>query len=773
MPRDRKPWISRPFLLIAGFSLGLGALLPSVVGHFGPLVAALITLPLLLGGGWLLQGLLARGLRREVEELRHRLQRAAAGEEGVDLEPPGGGELHGFGEMFNQVLRQHREAEHELQASTALASSIVATAYDAYVAMNEAGCVTDWNRQAELVFGWSRSEVLGRPLAELIIPPRYRQAHRDGLQRYLRGGEARVLNQRIEISALTRDGREFPVELSIWATGSNGAQHFSAFLHDISERHRMLRRLAAQSAAASALLEAATLGEAMPAVLRAIGEALDWELGALWLLADRESMLHCAELWQRPGLDGAAFEAECRGTRFARGAGLPGRVWSEGQPAWIADVMTDANFPRTPAARQAGLHSAFAFPIFSDAQLLGVVEFFSATVQQPDEDLLSMMATLGNLLGQFLGRRIAETSLGKQREFVAALLENLADGIVACDEDGVLTVFNRATREFHGLPEEALPPERWAEHYDLYEADGRTRLLTARIPLYRAFAGESVRDAEIVIAPHGLPVRTVMCNGRPLVGDDGRKLGAVIAMQDITERRRAEAELAARAEELARSNEELERFAYIASHDLQEPLRTVASYTQLLLRRHRDGPAEERQFAGYITDAVHRMRALIEGLLSYSRAAQTERPPEPADLGKLVGLAVANLRGTIEDSAAQVDCGPLPVLTVNVAQIVQLFQNLVANALKFRGDLPPRVEIVVQRDGAYWAFSVRDNGIGIDEVHRQRIFTLFQRLHTSDAYPGSGIGLAICKRIVERHGGRIWVEAAQPGSRFCFTLPAE
>lgn len=769
----RQSWIGQAALALGG-ALGAALLLPWTLLNFGPAAGAAAAALAVLAAALLFPALRLRSLRGEALALTAQMGRVAQGT-GMDAPlPQWGGELDDLSRSINTMLRRHREAEAELKTSTALASSIIATAYDAYVEIDEQGRVTDWNRQAEITFGWPRAEALGKLLGDLIVPPRYRAAHRDGLRRYLQGGAPRVLNRRLEMAALTREGHEFPVELSIWMTPAGEGRRFSAFLRDIGERNRMLQRLAAQSAATSVLVGATALDDAAPAVLAAIGTELGLDLGLLWLVDEAGATLDCTALWRRHDLVLPQFEARSRACRFARGAGLPGRVWSTAQPAWVFDLAADAAMPRASAAEQDGLLSGFAFPVCGDTQVLGVVEFFSRTRQAADPDLMNMMATFGNLLGQFIGRRRAEALLEKERLFLNVALENLADGIVACDERGVLSVFNRATREFHGLPEQPLPADSWAEHYDLFEADGHTRLDTARIPLFRAFQGETVRDAQIVIAPRGRPPRTVLCNGRSLTDQAGRKLGAVVAIHDITASQRAAAELAARADELARSNEELERFAYIASHDLQEPLRTVASYAQLLARRARarDGNAEEWQFAGYITDAVHRMRDLIEGLLGYSRVSQAERPMETAELGRLVDRAVANLQESVERSGAHIHCEPLPALKVNVSQIVQLFQNLIGNAIKFRRDAAPQVQIAAQREGDQWIFSVRDNGIGIEPAHRERIFTLFQRLHTSDAYPGSGIGLALCKRIVERHGGRIWVEGVEPGAEFRFSLSA-
>ena len=240
-------------------------------------------------------------------------------------------------------------------------------------------------------------------------------------------------------------------------------------------------------------------------------------------------------------------------------------------------------------------------------------------------------------------------------------------------------------------------------------------------------------------------------------------------------RREADERLQDTLSDLARSNHELEAFAYVASHDLQEPLRMVASYLTLLSRRYKgklDGDADE--FIGYAVDGAKRMQGLINDLLTYSRVGMKPGEPHLVDCGEIVSSTLANLATSIRDSGALVTCDVLPVLSADETQMRQLFQNLIANALKFRGDKPPEVHVSAKRQGDDWVFAVRDNGIGIERQYRDKVFGLFQRLHKRNDYPGTGIGLAICKKVVERHRGRIWVESEPgQGATFLFTLPAK
>jgi PAS domain S-box-containing protein len=341
-------------------------------------------------------------------------------------------------------------------------------------------------------------------------------------------------------------------------------------------------------------------------------------------------------------------------------------------------------------------------------------------------------------------------------------VESSPSGVVMVDQEGRIVLVNRETErlfgyaraELLGEPIEMLVPlPARGAHPDFragFLKHPEPRAMGAGRDLY----GRRKDGGEVPVEIGLTPVAT------------GEGLFVIGSIVDITERKNAELEL-------RRSNAELERFAYVASHDLQEPLRSVASYVQLLSRRYRDRlDADANEFIDFAVNGAKRMQQLIEDLLTYSRVGTRGGSPVPTDAGALLDTAVEALRVAIEESGARVTHDALPTVRADPAQLAQLMTNLVGNAIKFRGREPPCVHVGAVRDGDRWTFSVRDNGIGVDPQYFERIFVIFQRLHGREEYPGTGIGLAICKKIVERHGGEIWVESTPgQGATFSFTIP--
>jgi PAS domain S-box-containing protein len=367
-------------------------------------------------------------------------------------------------------------------------------------------------------------------------------------------------------------------------------------------------------------------------------------------------------------------------------------------------------------------------------------------------------------------RKSYEAALRDSEALHRSTFELAASGIAHVGLDGRFLRVNRRLGAMLGYREDELIGRSVKE---ISHPDDRD-VTDAQRSRVHAGAEESVRVEKRYLRKDGSTVWVSL--GVALVrGDRGVPLYEIAMFDDITERKQAENALREAHEELKRSNSELEQFAYVASHDLQEPLRMVSSYTQLLGRRYGDKfDADAKEFMGYIVDGAARMKQLIEDLLAYSRVGTKGKEFKPVDLGRPLARALGNLKAAIDESGAAVTHDPLPTLPADEVQLAQLFQNLLANALKFRSKAPPRIRVQVSENDKFVEIAVRDNGIGIEPQYFERIFMVFQRLHNKGEYPGTGIGLAICKKVVERHGGQIRVES-QPGegSAFIFTLPKE
>jgi PAS domain S-box-containing protein len=364
----------------------------------------------------------------------------------------------------------------------------------------------------------------------------------------------------------------------------------------------------------------------------------------------------------------------------------------------------------------------------------------------------------------------SDAALRESQAQLEALIHSALDAILTVDEEQSIVMFNAAAEKMFGCsgaealgrPVERFIPQRFRNahsvHIRKFGESGTTNRAMNNLGTLRALRADGEE----------FPMEASI--SRTQVG--GRTWFTVI-VRDITERERAQKKLAEKMAELARSNADLEQFAYVASHDLQEPLRMVATYTQLLAERYR-GRLDENadKFIGYACEGALRMQTLIRDLLAFSRVGRNSAACEPVDCDAAMAEVLLSLGPAIQESGAVVTHAALPVVWADRSQIAQVFQNLIGNAIKFRGKEPPVISVQAAKIGDEWLFSVSDNGIGIAPEYAEDIFVVFQRLHTRTEYPGNGIGLAICKKIIGRYGGKIWVEAqAGHGSIFKFTMP--
>jgi PAS domain S-box-containing protein len=669
---------------------------------------------------------------------------------------------------IREYARQLDRSEDALRRQTHILRLVLDSITDGVVIADEQGTLRHLNRTAEEILGvalvevpveqWSARSGCYLPDTVTPYPP-----HELPLARAIRGETSR------EVEVFIRNARRpAGVWLSVNAAPlrdtDGSARGGVAAFRDVTARKQVEGRLTVQYAVTRVLAESESVAQAIPRLLEAIGSVKGWPAGAFWVVDEARNVLRCLDSWQATGCETSGFEAASRAP-LAPGVGLPGRVWQRGAAAWVEDASRDDGKPLAAAGGD-GLCAAFASPIHFQGKVLGVIEFWGPEAHPLDDDLRCLLAALGSQIGQFLQRKRSEEALRQSHALLQGIAEGTTDAVFVKDLTGCYLMINSAGAHFLGKTvEEVLGKDDTAlfspETAQAIREGDRHVLEAGRTLTY-----EDVGTSAGV-------TRTYLSTKGPYRDAHGSVVGLLGISRDISERKRAEEELRRTAAELARSNEDLQQFAYVVSHDLQEPLRMVSGFCQLLQRRYQGklGPDAD-EFIAFAVDGAARMEKLIHDLLAYARVNTRGRTFVPADAAAVFDHATANLTAAIQESGAIVTRGPLPRVLADESQLGQLAQNLLANAIKFRGREPPRVHVAAERQGGCWRFAVRDNGIGIAANDLERVFGVFERLHPPSEYPGTGIGLAICKRIVERHGGRIWAES-EPGrgSVFYFTFP--
>ena len=621
-----------------------------------------------------------------------------------------------------------KEAEKHLARMEGRYRGLLEAAPDAMVVVNQQGEIVLLNVQAEKQFGYSRDALIGQKVKN-IIPEGFAERLIADEKRSVEDALAQQIGTGIELTGLRKNGSEFPIEIMLSPLESAEGIVVTAAIRDISVRKEAEKHLARMEGRYRGLLEAA------PDAMVVVNQG--GEIVLLNVQAEKQFGYRRDELL--------------------------------GQK--VKNIIPRGFAERLIADEKRSVEDALAQQIGTGIELIALrkngTEFPIEIMLSPLDSAEGILVTAA--IRDISVRKEAEKHLARMEGRYRGLLEAAPDAMVVVNQKGDIVLLNVQAEKQFGYHRDELVGQRMK---NIIPAGFAERLI--------ADALRSTEDALAQQIGTGIEITGRRKDGTefpieimlsPLESAEGVLVTA--AIRDITTRKVAEAHLLYKVEELNRSNEELGQFAYIASHDLQEPLRMVASYTQLLARRYKgrlDSDADE--FITFAVDGANRMQGLIQDLLAYSRVGTKGKELRETSSEEALQRAILNLRGAIADSGAMVTHDLLPPVLADETQLVQLFQNLIGNAIKYQNSGVPRIHIsAIKNGGGKWTFSVRDNGLGIDPQYFERIFVMFQRLHKREEFAGTGIGLAICKKIVERHGGEISVQS-QPGkgSTFSFAL---
>jgi PAS domain S-box-containing protein len=735
--------------------------------------------------------------------------------------------------VFGHDITERKRAEEALRDSEERYRTTLQSIGDAVISTDSTGHIAQMNPVAETLTGWLEAEARGQPLESVfrIINEETRALVESPVTRVLREGQ--IVGLANHTILIAKDGKEWPIADSGAPIRNPNGETTGVVLvfRDQTEERRAEREIREAEERFRTFFDNAPIGKCMTApdgqVLRAnpaFGEMLGYSVEEIQNVSfatlthpdDLPETLECVRKLLAAERESWSIEK--------RYIAKDGRiVWTsvatalqrdpQGNPLYLLTHIQDIT-DRKRAEQE--IESLSRFPLENPNPILRVRQDGMVLYANPSSE--GLLVEWGCAAGEFLpskvqlvitksisenanttvevscgnrvlsvlfvpipgtdyvnlyGRDITEREQAIEKLQISeakyrGLHESMRDAFVEVNQDGSITDFNReyvnmlgyTPDELRQLRYQSLTPEKWHAmesdiidqqilkrgYSDVYEKEYRRKDGTVFPVELRAFL---LRDAS---------------------GQPGNIWGIA---RDITARKSIESRLQKVVEDLARSNQELEQFAYIASHDLQEPLRMVASYTQLLAERYENQLDDKAKlYIGYAVDGALRMQQLINDLLTYSRLNTRAKAPELVDVNNVVFDVFRNLQVAIDESRASVTTDELPTLRADASQLVQVFQNLIANALKFRRDEPPHIRVSARDDGQYWCFSVQDNGIGIEAKYAERVFVIFQRLHTRQEYPGTGIGLAVCKRVVDRHGGKLWFESEPgKGTTFFFTLP--
>ncbi|MHC1755145.1 MAG: PAS domain S-box protein [Methanosarcina sp.] len=613
-----------------------------------------------------------------------------------------------------QDITERKKTEKALEVASKYNRTLIEASVDPLVTIGSDGKITDVNHSTEIATGHSRDELIGTDFSDYFTKP---EKAREGYKHVFEKGLVR--DYPLEIRH--KDGHIIPVlyNASVYRDEAGEVIGVFAAAHDVTELKRAEEKIQ---------ILANTVESSDDAIITMSldGVIISWNNGA--------EQVYGYSVEEIVGRNISVLELDNR----------------KGEIKQLIERIEQGE----------GIRHYETLRLKKDSTIINVSITLSPVI-----DSSGKLVALSAIARDITENRKSEEALRLSNIYNRSLIEASLDPLVTIGPDGKITDVNRATEMVTGYSRDELIGTDFTNYFTDPEK--------AREGYKHVFQEGLVRDYALEIRCRDGHITPVLYNASVYRDESGEIIGIFAAARDITERKKAEKMLELKLEELARSNADLEQFAYVSSHDLQEPLRMIASYLQLLQRKYQ-GELDDKadKYIYFAVDGASRMQNLINDLLEFSRVTTKAREFEPVNCEFVLNQVLSDLETPIKESGVAISYDPLPEIMADDIQLTQVFQNLISNAIKFCSKEKPKIYISAEKESDQWLFSVQDNGIGIDPKYSERIFEVFKRLNKREEYPGTGIGLSICKKIVERHGGHIWVESELGnGSTFYFTLP--
>jgi PAS domain S-box-containing protein len=700
-------------------------------------------------------------------------------------------------QMANEDLKKLTErltaqrAKLRVQEAEARKLALVAARTDNAVIVTDAEGRIEWvNDGFVRLTGWKLEEVAGRTPGSILQGPETDRATVERMRSDVRAGRA----FKTEILNYHKNGKRYWVSIEgqpiLDADGK--LTNFMAIEADITQRRRDEQRRALQFSVSSILADAGSVRKGGSKVIQSICNRLGWITGGIWMrdgMGDRLSLL---DLWHDPAADVSPFVTASQSLTFERGVGLPGRVWATRRSHWVQDVVNDANFPRAAQAAASHLHGALALPILNQGEVLGVIEFFSSRIEEPDDDLLDTMNGIGNQMGQFVVRLNAEQALRQTNTLQRAILEGANYSIISTDPDGIIRTFNTTAERLLGYSaEEMVGKQSPAIIHDATEVAQRAEELSIELgkPVaagFDAFVAQArlghADEREWTYVRKDGSRFPVLLSVTALFDERGSITGYVGIASDITDRKRAERELLEAKEQAEAANRAKSDFLATMSHEIRTPMNGIIGMSSLLTDSKLD-PAQ-REMVEAVRNSGEALMTIIEDILDFSKieARRLDLVNEAFSVDSVIDGVVDLLSHKAQAKGLEMNVvieNDVPLsLSGDPGRLRQIILNLVGNAIKFTDE--GEINLFVNRaraegvESQFIEFIVEDTGIGMTPEQQSQLFNPFMQVDgsTTRRYGGTGLGLVISKRLVELMGGSIHVESEHHrGSRFIVRLP--